>query len=70
MSRVRIEFDIEFGLGELAWLGDDLVEVVGIQYCAYKKGNGRTSQAVRYKVRYQANGETTWVKGKDLGYDF
>lgn len=65
---MRIVVETLFELGEVVWAGDDLAEIVQVNYNVYQDERGRIREHVKYKVKFMNKPGHAWFNGKEISH--
>lgn len=65
---MRIVVETLFELGEVVWAGDDLAEIVQVNYNVYQDEHGRIREHVKYKVKFKNKLGNAWFNGREISH--
>lgn len=65
---MRIVVETLFELGEVVWAGDDLAEIIQVNYNVYHDDRGRIREHVKYKVKFKNKLGHAWFNGREISH--
>ena len=63
---MKILVNTLFAVGDMVWAGDELAEVVQVNYNICKDKGGRLREHLKYKVKYANARGNAWFNGNEI----